>query len=58
LKDWACDLLSESTIKRQGYFNEEIISKNLTSHLSGERDNSSRLWTLLMWQSWLADVEL
>ena len=58
LKDWACDLLSESTIKRQGYLNSEIVSKILTSHLSGEEDNSSRLWTLLMWQSWLADLEL
>ena len=58
LKDWACDLLSESTIKRQGYLNSEIVSKNLRSHLSGEKDNSSRLWTLLMWQSWLADLEL
>jgi len=58
LKDWACDLLSESTIKRQGYLNSEIVSKNLTSHLSSEKDNSSTLWTLLMWQSWLADIEL
>ena len=58
LKDWACDLLSESTIKRQGYLNSEIVSKNLTSHLSGEEDNSSRLWTLLIWQSWLSDMKL
>ncbi|MBO8221407.1 asparagine synthase (glutamine-hydrolyzing) [Prochlorococcus marinus] len=58
LKDWACDLLSDSTIKRQGYLNSEIVSKNLTSHLSGEKDNSSRLWTLLIWQSWLSDIEL
>ena len=58
LKDWACDLLSESTIKRQGYLNSEIVSNNLTSHLSCKKDNSSRLWTLLMWQSWLADMEL
>ena len=58
LKDWACDLLSESTIKRQGYLNSEIVSNHLTSHLSCKKDNSSRLWTLLMWQSWLADLEL
>ena len=58
LKSWACDLLSESTIKRQGYLNSEIVSKNLTSHLSGKEDNSSKLWTLLMWQSWLSDIEL
>ena len=57
LKNWATDLLSESLIKRQGYLNSEMVSKSFKSHLNGEEDNSSKLWTILMWQSWLADIE-
>ncbi len=58
LKNWAIDLLSESIIKRQGYLNSENVSKILKSHLDGDKDNSSILWTILMWQSWLSDMKL
>ena len=57
LKNWATDLLSESLIKRQGYLNSEMVSKSFKSHLNGDEDNSSKLWTILMWQSWLSDIE-
>tara|TARA_Y100001933_G_C18958061_1_gene546884 strand:+ start:1 stop:1572 length:1572 start_codon:yes stop_codon:yes gene_type:complete len=57
LKNWAGDLLSESLIQRQGYLNSEIVSQIFKSHLDGEEDNSSKLWTILMWQSWLSEIE-
>ncbi len=58
LKNWAIDLLSESIINRQGYLNSENVSKILKSHLNGDEDNSSILWNILMWQSWLSDVNI
>ena len=58
LKNWASDLLSESLIERQGFLNSDIVSKIMKSHLNGDQDNSSQLWTILMWQSWLSDMEL
>ena len=58
LKNWACDLLSESLIKRQGYLNSDSVSKIMKLHLNGNQDNSSQLWTILMWQSWLSDMKL
>ena len=58
LKNWASDLLSESLIKKQGYLNSDMVSNIMKSHLNGDQDNSSQLWTILMWQSWLSDIEL
>ena len=57
LKNWASDLLSESLIKKQGYLNSDMVSNIMKSHLNGDQDNYSQLWTILMWQSWLSDIE-
>lgn len=53
LKEWACDLLSRETLKKQGYFNPDPIQAALGEHLSGSRDHQYRLWSVLMFQAWL-----
>ncbi len=58
LKIWADDLLSYSLIERQGFINPSFVSKLWQSHLNGEKDNSSQLWTILMWQSWVSDLKI
>ena len=58
LKIWADDLLSYSLIERQGFINPSFVTKLWQSHLNGEKDNSSQLWTILMWQSWLSDLKI
>jgi len=53
LRDWANSLLDESRLKREGYFTAEPIIKKWQEHLSGTRDNSRLLWSVLMFQAWL-----
>ncbi|MEY8215104.1 MAG: asparagine synthase (glutamine-hydrolyzing), partial [Colwellia sp.] len=52
LKEWACDLLSESRLTRQGLYHPKLITEKLTKHLSGEENNAAYLWDILMVQAW------
>ena len=54
LRDWAEDLLSTKRLENEGLFNSQIIRKTWTDHLSGQKDLSSPLWTILMFQAWKA----
>ena len=52
LKDWASELLHEERIRREGYFNPELVQQLWQQHLSGKYDWTPRLWAILMFQSW------
>lgn len=53
LKEWACDLLSPDVIRKDGYFNVDIVQNTLNNHLSGKSNNGYYLWDILMFQQWL-----
>lgn len=53
LREWAEALLDEARIRREGFFNPDPIRKAWGEHLSGQRDWTPRLWTVLMFQAWL-----
>ena len=53
LRKWADDLLSPHRLLAEGFLNPEPISILWSQHLTGRFDHSSKLWTILMWQSWL-----
>ena len=55
LRPWAEDLLSESRLKREGYFNPAPIRQKWAEHLSGQRNWQEQLWCVLMFQTWLAE---
>lgn len=54
LRDWAESLLDERRLRSEGYFHPEPIRRTWLDHLSGRHDWTSRLWTVLMFQAWLA----
>ena len=56
LRDWAESLLDENRLSREGYFYPAPIRQKWVEHLKGQRDNTASLWSVLMFQSWLAEV--
>jgi len=52
LKSYSLDLLSESRLKKHGYFNAKAVSNILRSYHSGNKTLVSKVWNLMMFQIW------
>lgn len=55
LRPWAEALLDPSAMKAEGYFDPDLVQRSWRSHLAGRRDSTDALWTVLMFQAWLAE---
>jgi asparagine synthase (glutamine-hydrolysing) len=53
LKEWAYDTLSEHSIKSQKFFNYQFINRLLKDHSSEKKNNGSKIWNLVVMQTWL-----
>jgi asparagine synthase (glutamine-hydrolysing) len=53
LRDWAEALLDERRLLEEGYLRAGPIRQAWQDHLSGRTDQQYRLWSVLMFQSWL-----
>ena len=52
LRDWAEALLAPERLAREGILEAAPITRCWHEHLSGRRNWSYRLWTVLMFQAW------
>jgi asparagine synthase (glutamine-hydrolysing) len=52
LKPMMQDLLSVESIRRQGYFNSQMVTTWVQEHLDGRMNHSHRLWSLIVFQHW------
>lgn len=53
LREWAHELLDPARLRQDGIFREPAVRLKWNEHLSGRRDWSKHLWSILMVQAWL-----
>ena len=55
MKEWAEDLIDQERLLEEGYLEPSIVQRMWREHMEGSRNWSFRLWSILMFQSWLQE---
>ena len=58
LRDWAENLLDPQRLSGQGNFDPAIVRARWADHISGRRDSTAAMWSILMFQAWLDEPRL
>lgn len=53
LREWAENLISESRLKDEGFFDSSLIRQKWDAHISNNENWADQLWAVLTFQSWL-----
>lgn len=57
LREWTEEMLSENRLRSDGFFRPAVVRRQWTEHLSGRYNRQHSLWSVLMFQSWLAQMK-
>ncbi|MCY7279851.1 MAG: asparagine synthase C-terminal domain-containing protein, partial [Sphingomonas bacterium] len=57
LREWAESLLDPQRLAADGYFVPAIVAARWNDHLSGRRDSTAAMWSILMFQAWLDEQQ-
>ncbi|MCY7280028.1 MAG: asparagine synthase (glutamine-hydrolyzing) [Sphingomonas bacterium] len=57
LREWAESLLDPRRLAADGYFDPAIVAARWNDHLSGRRDSTAAMWSILMFQAWLDEQQ-
>ena len=53
LKEWMLDTLATDRIMRDAFVNAVAVEQRIKEHMSGTRQWSESLWSLLMFNAWV-----
>ncbi len=53
LSGWAEDMLDESKLKREGFFDHQVLGRIWREHKARKRDWKGQLWAVICFESWL-----
>jgi asparagine synthase (glutamine-hydrolysing) len=53
LRGWAEELLDPARLTGEGWFDADIVRRRWSDHLSGRRESTDAIWSVLMFQAWL-----
>jgi asparagine synthase (glutamine-hydrolysing) len=57
LRHWAENLLQKDRLEQHGYMNTEEVHKLWQEHLSEKRNWAPTLWSVLIFQAWLEEIQ-
>jgi asparagine synthase (glutamine-hydrolysing) len=57
LRDWAESLLDPGAMRAAGWVDPDVVLPRWREHLSGRRDSTAAIWTILMFQAWARDQQ-
>lgn len=57
LRGWASELLDQTRLNHEGFFDAGKINTKWQEHLSGKRDWQFQLWDVLMFQAWFGHLK-
>jgi asparagine synthase (glutamine-hydrolysing) len=55
LRDWAESLLDAQRLQAEGFLHPAPIRARWAEHLAGQREHTTSLWAVLMFQAWLQE---
>jgi asparagine synthase (glutamine-hydrolysing) len=57
LRPWVEELINYSRLEQEGYLEPQLVNKIWNEHMSGKRDWSFRIWSVVIFQQWLESKE-